>query len=148
VKFFLDENMAVISLNPLQVIFRHRHEFENAMTLDLRGVDDVNLYPLVRAAGVDAIISKDARQLQVHDERRGLWDNRLTFVHLQMSKVGGVKGLSLELASIVAALPFIEERWVPEPHVFRLRGLQSGFSERVSSHASVWLEAWGVHPGG
>jgi PIN like domain len=146
VKFFLDENMAVVSLAPLQVIYRHRHLFENAETLHLKGVDDVELYPRVKAAGVDAIISKDERQLSVQEERRGLWENRLTFIHLHMNKVGGVKGLALELATVTAGLPYVEERWAPEPHVFRLRGLQSGFTERVSSHRPIWLESWGLPP--
>jgi hypothetical protein len=82
--FFLDENMAVVSLEPLRLIFRHQHTFENAGTLGLMGVDDIDLYPRVRAAGIEAIISKDGRQLSNDVERRGLFDNRLTFIHLNM----------------------------------------------------------------
>lgn len=142
-KFFLDENLSVVSLAPLRAIFSNRHSFEHAGSLDLLGVDDVDLYPEVRAAGADAIISKDGRQLANQIERRGLFDNRLTFVHLHMGKAQGAKALALELASITAGLPYVEEKWKPEPWVFRLRGLQSGFTERVSSNMPVWLESWG-----
>jgi hypothetical protein len=144
--FFLDENMAVVSLEPLRLIFRHQHTFENAGSLGLTGVDDVELYPRVKRAGMQAIISKDERQLRNDAERRGLYDNRLTFVHLHMSKVGGAKGLSLELAALTAGLPYVAERWSPEPCSFRLRGLQSGFSERVTSHQELWLPRWGGKP--
>lgn len=146
-KFFLDENLSVVSLPPLRLIFANRHSFEHAGSLNLLGVDDVDLYPRVRAAGVDAIISKDGRQLSNQIERRGLFDNQLTFVHLHMGKAQGAKALALELASITAGLPYVEERWTPVPWVFRLKGLQSGFTERVSSNVPVWLEAWGDQPG-
>lgn len=142
--FFLDENMAVVSLGPLRLIFRHQHTFETAGTLGLTGVDDIELYPRVRAAGLGAIISKDERQLRNDVERRALHENRLTFIHLHMGKVGGSKGLALELAALTAGLPYVVERWSPEPSAFRLRGLQSGFTERVSSHQDLWLPRWGA----
>lgn len=145
-EFFLDENMAVVSLEPLRLIFRHEHNFETTGSLGLTGVDDIELYPRVRAAGSRAIISKDERQLRNEVERRGLYDNRLTFVHLHMNKVGGAKGLALELAALTAGLPYIVERWTSEPSAFRLRGLQSGFNERVSSHQELWLPRWGRKP--
>jgi hypothetical protein len=145
--FFLDENMAVVSLEPLRLIFRHQHTFETAGTLGLMGVDDIDLYPRVKAAGIQAIISKDERQLRNDTERRGLFDNRLTFIHLHMGKIGGAKGLALELAALTAGLPYVVERWTPEPTAFRLRGLQSGFTERVSSTQDLWLARWGKRPG-
>lgn len=145
-KFFLDENLSVVSLTPLSVIFNHRHSFEHAGSLELLGVDDVELYPRVKAAGVDAILSKDGRQLTNQVERRGLYDNRLSFIHLHMGKAKGSKALALELASITAGLPYVEEAWTPEPWVYRLRGLQSGFRERVSSSIPIWLDSWGSRP--
>lgn len=145
-KFFLDENVSVVSLEPLRVIFATRHSFEHAGSLGLLGVDDVDLYPEVRRAGVDAIISKDGRQLTNQVERRGLFNNGLSFIYMHMGKAQGAKALALELASITAGLPYIEERWIPEPWVFRLRGLQSGFSERVSSDMPIWMGAWGKRP--
>ena len=108
--------------------------------------NDLDLYPRVKAAGVDAIISKDGRQLNNQVERRGLYDNRLTFIHLHMGKARGAKALALELASITAGLPYVEESWSPEPWVFRLRGLQSGFHERVSSSVPIWIDSWGPKP--
>jgi PIN like domain len=146
VRFFLDENLSVVSLAPLKVIFGNRHSFEHAGSLDLLGVDDIDLYPRVKAAGVDAIISKDGRQLTNQVERRGLYDNRLTFIHLHMGKAKGAKALALELASITAGLPYVEEAWLPEPWVFRLKGLQSGFTERVSSSVPIWMDSWGSKP--
>lgn len=145
-KFFLDENVSVVSLEPLRVIFAARHAFEHAGSLNLLGVDDIDLYPKVRQAGVDAIISKDGRQLTNQIERRGLFENRLSFIYLHMGKARGAKALALELASITAGLPYIEEKGTPEPWIFRLRGLQSGFSERVSTHMPVWMDGWGAKP--
>lgn len=63
-----------------------------------------------------------------------------------MGKVGGSKGLALELAALTAGLPYVVEKWSPEPSAFRLRGLQSGFTERVSSHQDLWLARWGAKP--
>lgn len=147
-RFFLDENMPVVAVAPLIAAFGARHEFVTADDLNLRGVDDIDLYPHVRAAGALAVVSKDDRQLKNEVERRGLFDNRLSFVHLRTSTVGGRKGLALVVASIIAGIPFIEERWAPEPHVFRLKGLQSGFTERISSHAPIWQDRWGDRPPG
>jgi len=135
--------MSVISLEPLRVIFRHTHEFVHAVPLGLGGIDDVDLYPRIRETGASVILSKDGRQLVNQSERRGLHDNRLSFVHLQIKQVRGSKGLALELAALTAGLPYIVERWSPEPSAFRVRGLQSGFTERVSSHVPLWLPAWG-----
>lgn len=141
-KFFLDENLSVVALEPLRLIFRNRHEFVHAGQLDLLGVDDVDLYPRVRDAGVGAIISKDGRQLWNQAERRGLYDAGLTFVQLQMGKTSGRTALSLELAALTAGLPYIEAHWKSEPWAFRLRGLQSKFSERVSSSNPLWMDSW------
>lgn len=141
-KFFLDENLSSVSLEPLRVIFRNRHSFEHAASLGLLGVDDVELFPRVRDAGMNAIITKDGRQLVNQTERRGLYNAGLTFIHLNMGKASGRTGLGLELAAITAGLPYIEENWHSEPWIFRLKGLQSGFSERVSSSRPLWLDAW------
>lgn len=145
-KFFLDENMSIVALEPLRTIFRQRHEFLHAEDLDLIGVDDVDLYPRLRRVGVDALISKDGRQLYVPSERRGLYEHKLSFVQLMMKNTRGAKGLALELAALTASLPYVEERWTPEPYAFRVRGLQSGFTERVSSHMPIWHESWGRRP--
>lgn len=145
-RFFLDENLPVVAVPPLRAIFGSRHDFETARSLDVEGVDDVDLYPRVRAAGVLAIISKDDRQLRVEAERRGLFQNQLSFVHLRTTKIAGQKGLALTVASLTAGIPYIEERWMPEPYVFRLKGLQSAFTERIASHQPIWREHWGVRP--
>jgi hypothetical protein len=143
VRFFLDENISRVSLDPLRAIFVNRHEFVHASDLGLTGVDDVDLYPEVAKAGVDAIISKDGRQLKNQNERRGLYDHHLSFVHLLMKETRGYKGLSLELAALTASLPYIEEEWATAtPKAFRVKGLQSGFKERVSSHVPLWLDSW------
>nr|WP_277816701.1 MULTISPECIES: hypothetical protein [Microbacterium] len=148
VRFFLDENMPVVAVPPLRAVFGDRHEFETARTLGVTGVDDVDLYPRVRAAGVLAIISKDDRQLRVEIERRGLFENQLSFVHLRTTTIAGQKGLALTVASLAAGIPYIEERWMPEPYVFRLKGLQSAFSERIASHQPIWRDRWGDKPDG
>ena len=146
VKFFLDENMPVVAVPPLRALFEGRHEFETAHSLDVTGVDDVDLYPRVRQAGVLAIISKDDRQLKVEVERRGLFENHLSFVHLRTTAIAGRKGLALTVASLTAGIPYIEERWMPEPYVFRLKGLQSAFTERVATHQPIWRDHWGDKP--
>ncbi|MFT4306250.1 MAG: hypothetical protein QM604_05100 [Microbacterium sp.] len=125
-KLFLDENMPAKAVEPLRALFGARHEFETAHSLDVTGVDDVDLYPRVRAAGILAIVSKDERQLRNDVERRGLFDNGLSFIHLQMKNVAGLKGLALTVASLTAGIPYVEERWAPEPHAFRLKGMQTG----------------------
>ena len=89
---------------------------------------------------------KDGRQLTNQIERRGLFDNGLSFIYMHMGKAAGSKALALELASITAGLPYVEEKWTPDPWVFRLRGLQSGFTERVSSNMPIWMPGWGPHP--
>lgn len=143
---FLDENMPAVAVRPLVALFTDRHEFDTADSLGLRGVDDIDLYPHVRRAGAVAIISKDDRQLKNEIERRGLYDNGLSFVHMRTSRVSGLKGLALLVASLAAGLPFVEERWNAEPYVFRLKGLQSGFTERVGTHEPVWRDRWGAPP--
>lgn len=145
-KFFLDENLPVVAVPPLRAVFGDRHDFETAHSLGVTGVDDVDLYPRVRDAGVLAIISKDDRQLKVEVERRGLFENHLSFVHLRTTTIAGRKGLALTVASLTAGIPYIEERWMPEPYVFRLRGLQSGFTERIASHQPIWRDHWGERP--
>lgn len=146
VKFFFDENMPVVAVRPLIAMFGDRHEFETAQSLGLQGADDIELYPRVRTAGALLIISKDDRQLKNPTERRGLYDNGLSFIHLRMGRVSGRKGLALTVTSLTAGIPYVEERWTPEPHAFRLRGLQSGFTERVSSYLPLWQERWGARP--
>lgn len=141
-KFFLDENLSMVSLEPLRLIFRNRHTFEHAGSLDLLGVDDVDLFPRVQDAGVNAIITKDGRQLVNPAERRGLYDAGLTFIQINTGKANGRTGIGLELAAITAGLPYIEDNWPQEPWIFRLRGLQSKFSERVSSSRPLWHDSW------
>lgn len=144
---FLDENLPAVAVGPLASIFGSRHDFVHAAALGLVGVDDIDLYPKVRAAGVDAIVSKDGRQLFNEIERRGLFDNHLSFIALRETKTPGAKGFAMLVASLTAGLANIEEKWDPaEPSVFRLRALQTKFSERVGGHYPLWRPEWGPRP--
>lgn len=145
-RFFLDENLSVVAIEPLGVIFRGSHSFQHAGDLGLLGVDDIELYPRLRDEGIDAIVSKDGRQLKVQAERRGLYEAGLTFIHLGMGKSRGRIGLALELAALTAGIPYIEQHWSDEPWAYRIRGLQSGFSERVAGETSLWMDSWGAKP--
>ncbi len=142
--FFLDENMPLVVVGPFRVVFRTSHDFVHATHLNLTGTDDVDLYPLVRRAGAGTVISKDGRQLKNQTERRGLYDNRLSFIHLRQTRAGGPKGVALDLAALIAGLPYLDEVLMNgEPAAVRLRGLQSGFTERVASNVPLWLDSWG-----
>lgn len=145
-RFFLDENLSVVAIEPLAVIFRGSHSFLHAGALGLLGVDDIELYLRLRDEGIDAIVSKDGRQLKVQVERRALFEAGLTFIHLGMGKSRGRTGLALELAALTAGIPYIERHWSDEPWAYRIRGLQSGFTERVSSETALWMDSWGAKP--
>ena len=100
------------------------------------GGGDIELYPRVKAAGIQAIIRRTNGSCGTRRNVGGYSITDSHSFHLHMGKVGGVKGLALELAALTAGLPYVVERWTLDPTAFRLRGFQSGFTERGRSPAS------------
>lgn len=80
----------------------------------------------------DAIITRDRNQLLDHDERRALIDSGLHWLGAKDTQVGGLKGISLDCASITIGLAIVlPELLSGRQHAFTFRALPHQREQRV-----------------
>lgn len=139
-KFFLDENVNHGCLSPLKAVY-HQHEFRHAHDEGLAGELDIPLFAKLREQKYDAIITKDGRQLVNEDERRALYDSGLHWIGHAAKGHKGLRGVSVETATVTAGLIYVLEDWRPEPHSYMLMGIPTDVGQRVKVRA-VGLDGW------
>jgi len=132
VRFLLDENVIEAVYNPLIVIF-DAHEFSTVHRERWAGLHDIPLFEKMTQHGFDALITHDMAQLANPDERNSLRDHGLHWIGVKPQRFKGVKGISLETATVVAALPYVLDdlSTLATPTAFHVIGLPSEPSQRV-----------------
>ncbi|SLH95636.1 Uncharacterised protein [Mycobacteroides abscessus subsp. massiliense] len=143
-KFFVDENVNAGCLDPLRSTYR-AHEFRYAFDEGLSSTNDIPLFETLAKRRYHAIITKDRQQLRNEDERRALFDAGLHWIGHNAKEHNGLKGIAIETATVTAGLIFVLANWHPQPHIYRLRGIETEVSQRVRMTA-VELEKWGLPP--
>ncbi|UQE75109.1 hypothetical protein MYK68_00195 [Gordonia sp. PP30] len=140
-KFFLDENVNVGCLKPLEALYGD-HEFRHAYSEGLGGTKDVPLLNTLQQQGYDAIITKDRTQLRDEEERRAIFDAGLHWIGYVAKGVKGLRGLTTETATLTAGLVYVLADLRPEPHVYKLYGIGTEAAQRVKISA-VGRPGWG-----
>lgn len=120
-KFFLDENISHSLCGPLESLFK-AHRFRSSERESLQGVLDVDLFRELREREFGAIITLDAQQLELPDERNGLRNAGLHWVGMGNPPGTGLEVLGGLAATIMAGLPHVLDDWRTKPHVYRLGG--------------------------
>lgn len=130
----MDENFVVQVSQHLRTMFP-LHSFETSQELGLEGEKDLDLFPLLRGIGIDAIITHDLRHLQNAAETRSLFENKLNWIGMKQSPQGvrGITAIALQSAAVIAALPLIEQQWSAEPTAYRINALQRQPHERFTA---------------
>lgn len=139
-RFFLDENLPATLRDPLSAVY-YEHEFLSGHNTAHVGRLDLDLFPVLAQEGYDALLTQDKAQLRDDAERRALYDAGLHWVGLQMKPHSGLRGIALMSAAVVAGMSYVLDDWRAEPHVFRLRGVESERTQRVKCEA-VRLPSW------
>jgi len=141
VKFFLDENVSVGCLKPLEALYGE-HEFRHAYKEGLGGTKDVPLLGMLSQQGYDAIITKDRTQLRDDEERRAIFDAGLHWIGYAAKGVKGLRGLATETATLTVGLVYVLADLRPEPHVYKLKGVGIQPAQHVAV-SPVGLPGWG-----
>ncbi|KXP08831.1 hypothetical protein [Tsukamurella pseudospumae] len=139
-KFFLDENMNYGCLAPLREIYRE-HEFRHIHDEGMSGEQDIPLFARLREQKYDALLTKDRNQLTDEAERRALFDSGLHWVGHVSKGFQGLKGITMETATVTAGLIYVLEDWRAEPYSYQLKGIPSEIGQRVKVRA-VALDGW------
>lgn len=134
VKFLIDENVNDGVEGPLTSIF-FNHQFVTVHGQGWAGVADDSLFGRMAENGFDALITRDKAQLTDPNERNGLRDRGLHWIGVTSPKFSGLKGLSLETAAVIAALPYVLDDLItsPAPTAFHIRGVPTEHDQRVKS---------------
>ncbi|MFL6121628.1 hypothetical protein [Actinophytocola sp.] len=130
-KFFLDNNLSPRLVAPVTALL-HGHSCCCARDEGLTAVDDVPLFAELTTRRFDAIITRDRNQLSDHAERQALIDSGLHWLGAKDAQVGGLKGISLDCASITIGRAIV----LPEllsggQHAFTFRALPHQREQRV-----------------
>ncbi|QBI54758.1 PIN-like domain-containing protein [Streptomonospora litoralis] len=139
-KFFLDANLNVALAASLRALFIG-HDFTPAHDLGLQYEQDIPLFPEVARQGFDFLMTHDRNQLRNLDERHALWKSRLHWVGWKDSGQPGLLGLSLETATVTAALPHILADTPDEPTCYHLKGVAAQKEQRLKC-SSIAIAAW------
>ncbi|TFB71565.1 hypothetical protein E3O06_12030 [Cryobacterium glaciale] len=128
-KFFIDENLHARLAVPLESVFRN-HRFRSCEKEMLLGELDVPLIAELGTRGFDAIITLDAAQLRIDEERNGLRSAGLHWIGLRSPTGSGLSVISTLTANIIAGLPKVLDDWRVLPHAYRLNpyALESSFA--------------------
>lgn len=118
-KFFIDENLHARLSIPLESVFRS-HKFRSCEKEVLLGELDVALITELGVRGFDAIITLDAAQLRIVEERDALRDAGLHWIGLTNPAGAGLSVISALTANIIAGLPKVLDDWRTAPHAYRL----------------------------
>ena len=131
-RFLLDENVIESVYDPLTVIFEG-HEFSTVHRENWSGLLDIPLFEKMTQHGFHALITHDLAQLTNPDERNSLRNHGLHWIGVKEPRFSGVKGISLETAAVVAALPYVLDDLATcvTPTAFHVIGLPSEHKQRV-----------------
>lgn len=131
-KFLLDENVPPTVADAVRSIYL-THEWISAHEDrgTYCGVDDLDLFEVLANHGFQALVTQDKNQLKVPEERAGLVAAGLHWIGFKAKKAGGLRGLSLQSATLISGLSFVIDDWRPEPHAYQLTGVPSDASQRV-----------------
>lgn len=132
VRFLIDENVNDGVLGPLAVIF-YLHHFGTVHAENWAGLHDEPLFKVMAQQGYDALITHDKGQLTDPGERNGLRGHGLHWIGVTSSRFNGLKGLSLETAAVVSALPYVLDDLTDcnAPTAFHVRGVPTEHNQRV-----------------
>jgi len=122
VRFLLDENVPVQLLEALRCVLPS-HGVDHVDTLGWKGKQDRFLLPDAAAAGYDALLTIDRRQLDDPTELRAIRSSGLH--HITFPQAEGIAGLARTIAAVIAAVPGIaaELSSVDGQRLVRIRGL-------------------------
>jgi hypothetical protein len=95
------------------------------------GVDDLELFPRIAAAGFQGIITQDKNQLREAAEREALRAHHLHWIGCQSKGHAGVRGIALNAATLIAGFPFVIEHWGQVPHIYHLKGVHAELGQRA-----------------
>lgn len=141
-KFFVDENVNAGCLDPLRTTYR-AHEFRYAFDEGLSSTNDIPLFQMLAKRRYDAIITKDRQQLRNDDERRALFDAGLHWIGHNAKDHDGLMGIAIETATVTAGLIYVLNDWRPQPHAYRVKGVETQISQRLRITA-VELDRWNL----
>ena len=146
-RFFVDENFEKDVAAVLAMVYPS-HEFVSAYVDPSRycGVDDVILFPMIADDGFDAIVTQDRAQMEDFAERMTLFEAGLHWVGQRQIKDAGAKGLAFRLATVTAGLALVLEDPRADPHLYRLKGVETQPGQRIASVYAVWHPTWGAQP--
>ncbi len=121
-RFLLDENVPVQLLEALRCVLP-AHGVDHVDTLGWKGKQDRFLFPDAAAAGYDALLTVDRRQLDDPTELRAIRSSGLH--HITFPQAEGIAGLARTIAAVIAAVPGIaaELSSVDGQRLVRIRGL-------------------------
>lgn len=139
-KFFVDENVNAGCLDPLRSTYR-AHEFRYAFDEGLSSTDDIPLFDILAKRRYHAIITKDRQQVRNEGERRALYDAGLYWIGHKAKVHDGLMGIVVETATVTAGLIYVINNWRPQPHIYRLKGVETEMGQRVSITATE-LDKW------
>jgi len=125
VRLLLDENVPVQLLQALSCVLP-AHEVDHIDDLGWKGKKDRFLLPDAAAAGYEAIVTIDRRQLDDPEELKAI---RLSGLHhVTFTQAQGVSGLARSIASLIAAIPSIVVELVAADgqRLVRVRALKTG----------------------
>lgn len=132
-RILVDENIPPLVAQTLRSAFIG-HEFLSAHDNPPRyvGVDDIELFARLGQDGFGAIITQDRNQVRDSDERAALRQYNLHWIGLQAKRHGGVKGIAMSAATLMAGMPFVLTDWRDVPHLYRLKGVQAEQGQRLT----------------
>jgi hypothetical protein len=83
--------------------------------------------------GFHALVTRDKKQLVNSEERMALRQCGLHWIGMSAPTQGGIQGLALETAAIVAGLPYVLEDMSDrrEPTAFHVKSIPSEHNQRV-----------------
>lgn len=139
-KFFVDENVNAGCMDPLRSTYR-AHEFRYAFDEGLSSTDDIPLFDILAKRRYDAIITKDREQVRNEDERRALFDAGLHWIGHKAKDHDGLMGIVVETATVTAGLIYVLTDWRAQPHIYRLKGVETQVGQRVRITATE-LDKW------
>ena len=136
-RFFLDNNLSHRLTAPVAALLPD-HTCCCARDEGLTAVDDVPLFAELRSRKFDAIITRDRRQLSNDEERSALVESGLHWLGTKDTQVGGLKGISLDCASITVGLAIVlPELLSGRQHAFTFRALPHQRDQRVKPASLV-----------
>lgn len=131
-RFFLDNNLSPRLAEPVAALLPE-HSCCCARDEGLTTVDDVPLFAEVAHRRFDAIITRDRNQLSDGEERRALIDSGLHWLGTKDTKVGGLKGMSLDCASITIGLAIVLPELSGGQRAFTFNALPHQREQRVKA---------------